>query len=79
LPAPTGRGGTGGQHVAASLELDTAAQARLCGGHGALPLVSARVAADHRRHHAGRGDPEDPPASETFRRSSPLASARVRQ
>src|SRR6185295_20333018 len=38
--------------------------ARLCGGHGTLPLVSAGVAADHRGHHAGRGDPDDPPTSE---------------
>ena len=51
-------------HGVASLELGTAAEARLCAGHGALPVVSAGDAADHRRHHAGRGDPEDPPASE---------------
>ena len=31
-------------------------------------------AADHRRHHAGRGDPADPPASETFRRATPSCS-----
>ena len=55
-------------HGVASLELGTAAEARLCAGHGALPLVSAGGAADHRRHHAGRGDPEDPPASEACRR-----------
>jgi Putative transposase len=58
-----------GQHRVASLELGTTAEARLCTGHGALPVVSAGGAADHRSHNAGRGDPEDPPASET--RSGP--------
>jgi hypothetical protein len=69
--APAVYGGTGGQHSVASLELGAAAQARLCGGHGALPLVSAGGAADHRRHHARRGDQTDPPASEIFCRSTP--------
>src|SRR5262249_41083795 len=41
------------------------AQAGVCAGHGALPVVSRGDAADHCRHHAGRGHPEDPPASET--------------
>jgi len=50
---PTGRGGTGGQDGVASLELDAAAPAHLCTRYGALPLVSAGGAADHRGHHAG--------------------------
>src|SRR5712691_2732576 len=41
----------------------TAAEARLCTGYGTLPVLPAGVAADHCGHHAGRGDPEDPPAS----------------
>src|SRR5215813_8489178 len=38
-----------------------------------LRAVSAMAgdAADHRRHHAGRGDPENPPASETRRGPTP--------
>ena len=40
-------------------------QARLCAGHGALPLVSAGGAADHRRHHVGRGDRKFLQASES--------------
>jgi hypothetical protein len=35
------RGGTGGQDGVAALELGVAAQACLCAGHDALPLVSA--------------------------------------
>src|SRR5262245_19007412 len=62
--APTGRGGTRGQHGIAALERGTAAEARLSGGQSALPLVSAGDAADHCRHDAGRGDPDDPPAPE---------------
>ena len=77
--APTGRGGTGGQHGIAALELGTATEARLCGGHGALPAVSAGDAADHCRHDAGRGDPDDPPASEARGGPTPIAPARVRQ
>ena len=62
---PAGCGGRGGdRHGIAALELGATAQARLCPGHGALPLVSRGDAAHHRRHHAGRGHPEDPPASE---------------
>src|SRR5262245_4657796 len=45
--------------------------ARLCAGYGALSVLSVGIAADHRRHHAGRGDPADPPASETCRKSTP--------
>jgi hypothetical protein len=62
--APTGRGGTGDQDGSTSLEVGTDAEARLCPGHGTLPVVSARGAADHRRHHPGGGDPHDSPASE---------------
>jgi hypothetical protein len=36
--------------------------------------VSAWGTADHRRHHAGRGDPEDPPASESHSRPTPDGS-----
>jgi hypothetical protein len=42
-----------------------AAEAGVCTGQGALSLVSAGDAADHRRPHAQRDDPEAPPASET--------------
>jgi hypothetical protein len=62
-PARRGRGGDG--HRVAPLELGTTAEARLCTGYGTLFLVSAWIAADHRDHHARRGDPKDPPASET--------------
>ena len=63
---PPARGGRGGdRHGITALELGAAAEARLCAGHRPLPLLSAGGAADHRRHHAGRGHPEDPPASET--------------
>src|SRR5262249_37924386 len=68
---PAGCGRRGYEHWDISLELGAATQAGVCSGHGALPVLSARVAADHRRHHAGRGDPKDPPASETCRRSTP--------
>src|SRR3989442_9703039 len=61
-PARPGRGGDG--HRVASLELGTTAEARLCTGYGTLSLVSAGGAADHRGHHARRGDPKDPPASD---------------
>ena len=64
-PARGGQGGDG--HGIALLALGTAAEARLCTGHGALPLVSRGDAADYCRHHAGRGDPHDPPASEARR------------
>src|SRR5262249_6651489 len=64
-PTPAGDGGTGGHDHVAALELGTAAASGLCAGYGALPVVSARDTAHHRRHHAGRGDPQDPPPSET--------------
>src|SRR4029453_198904 len=61
-----GGGGRGGdRHGIAALELGAAAEARLCAGDGTLPVLPAGDAAHHRRHHAGRGPPEDPPASET--------------
>src|SRR5215510_4058536 len=63
--AAPARGGRGADRDGvASLELGTAAEARLCPGYGTLPVVSAGVIADHRRHQARRGDPQDPPASE---------------
>jgi hypothetical protein len=37
-------------------------------------VVSAWGAADHRRHDTGRGDPEDPPASEAHSRPTPDCS-----
>ena len=61
----------GGAHRVASLELGAAAPADVCTGHGALPLVSAGGAAHHRGHHAGRGDPQDPPASAPCGRPTP--------
>src|SRR5262245_56972828 len=60
-----GCGRTRGEHGVAALQLGATAQAGVCAGHGALPVVSRGDAADHCRHHAGRGHPEDPPASET--------------
>ena len=54
----------------AALEVGAAAEARVCAGDGALPVWSAGVAAAHRRHHAGRGDPDDPPASAARRGST---------
>ena len=53
------------------MELGTAAEARLCRRHSTLPVVSGGVATNHRRYHAWRGDPQDPPASETCRRPTP--------
>ncbi len=69
-PARRGRGGDG--HRVASLELGTTAEARLCTGYGTLSLVSAGGAADHRGHHARRGDPKDPPASDARGGPPPL-------
>ena len=43
------------------------AEAGICAGYGALPVLPAGDAADHCRHHARRGHPEAPPASETYR------------
>src|SRR5712691_6569348 len=63
--------GRGTRHRVAALELGTTAQTRLCAGYGALPVLPAGDAADHCRHHARRGHPEAPPASETYR--SPLS------
>ena len=62
--ATPARSGRGDGHQGAVLELGATAEARLCPGHGALPLVPAGGAADHRGHHTRRGDPENPPASE---------------
>jgi hypothetical protein len=71
-PVRDGRGGDG--HQVASLKLGKAAEARLCTEYGTLSVVSAWGTADHRRHHAGRGDPEDPPASEARSRPAPDCS-----
>jgi hypothetical protein len=72
--APARGGGRGDGHGVAALELGTTAPARLCTCHGALPVLSAGIAADHCRHHAGRGDPDDPPASEARSRPPPDGS-----
>ena len=57
-----------------------AAPAGLCPGYGTLSTVSAGHAAAHRRHHAGRGHPQDPPPSETVAADPPpIAPARSRQ
>jgi hypothetical protein len=64
--APPARGGRGeDRHRSAALEVGAAAEARVCTRDGALPVLSAGGAAAHRRPHAGRGDPADPPASAT--------------
>jgi hypothetical protein len=47
--------------------LGAVAEAGVCARYGALPVVSAGDAADHRRHRARRGDLHDPPASEACR------------
>jgi len=78
-PAPAGAGGTGGRDHVGALGLGTAAASGVCAGYGALPVVSARDAAAHRRHHARRGDPQDPPSSETLCRPTPIKPARSRQ
>src|SRR5262245_14606097 len=62
-PAGCRRGGDG--HGVAALELGAVAPARACPRHGTLSFLPAGDAADDRRHHTGRGDPENPPASET--------------
>jgi len=69
--APAGAGGTGSHDHIAAVELGTAAASGVCTGYGALPVVSARDPAAHRRHHARRGDPQDPPSSETLCRPTP--------
>src|SRR5262249_9607040 len=61
----------GGVPRVAVLELGAAAPAGLCTGYGALPVVSARDPAAHRRHHAGHGDPQDPPPSDARCRPPP--------
>src|SRR5882724_8569868 len=53
---------------------DAVIEARLCTGYGTLPVVSAGGAADHRRHHAGRGHQKDPLPSETCGRPAPHGS-----
>src|SRR5262245_52258077 len=68
-------GAAGGRHLRCSRpswgalqsihQKGAAAEVRLCAGYGALPVLPAGDAAHHRRHHAGRGHPEDPPASAT--------------
>jgi predicted nucleic acid-binding protein len=65
---PAGDGRRGAGHRVATLELGTTAEAGVCAGHGALSVLSAGDAADHRGHYTWRGDPEDPPASQTRRR-----------
>jgi hypothetical protein len=54
IPTPTSarHQRAGSSHRVASLELGAAAQAGVCTGHGALPLVSAGGAAHHRGHYA---------------------------
>ena len=69
--ATPARAGRGDGHRVAVLELGAAAASGLCAGHGTLPVLSARDTAAHRRHHAGRSDPQDPPPSETLCRPSP--------
>src|SRR5262249_40141590 len=61
----------GDGHQVAALELGAAAASGLWPGPGALPMVSARGAATHRRHHAERGDRQNPPPSETGCRPTP--------
>ena len=68
---PAGCGRARGQYCVAALELGAAAQARVCAGHSTLPVLPAGVATDHCCSHAWRGDPQDPPASETSRRPTP--------
>ena len=70
-PAPA-RGGRGGDADGSPrIGPGPAAEARVCPGDGTLPVLSARGAAAHRRHHAGRSDPQDPPPSETLCRPTP--------
>jgi hypothetical protein len=54
-----------------TLELGTTAEAGVCAGYGALPVLSAGDATDYRGHDTRRGHPEDPPASETGSRPAP--------
>ena len=56
----------------AALELGAAAQAGVFSGYGYLPVLPSGDAADDRRHHPGRGDPQDAPPSEA--RGRPAAA-----
>jgi Transposase zinc-binding domain len=73
--APPARGGRRGDAPwDRSLERGAAAQVGGCSGHGALPVLSVRGAADQRCHHAGRGNPEASAASHTRGRPAPHCS-----
>src|SRR5215813_3382202 len=68
---PAGDGRRGAGHRVTTLELGTTAEAGVCAGYGALPVLSAGDATEYRGHDTRRGHPEDPPASETGRRPAP--------
>ena len=69
--APAGSGGGGRQHEDASLELGQTPHAGLCPRPGNLSGVAAGDAADHRRPHAGGGDPHEPAPSAALGRPAP--------
>ena len=73
IPTPRQQGldGAEADTGVAVLELGAAPAAGVCAGDGHMSVLSARGAATHRRHHAGRGDPQDPPPSETCCRPTP--------
>jgi hypothetical protein len=65
-PAPAGGGRGGDAEGHPVLDVGQTPEARVCPGDGRVSVLSARGATTHRRHHAGRSDPQDPPPSETL-------------
>jgi transposase len=62
--APAGCGWGGGADWHTFLELGQAPRACVCSGYGHVSLLPSGSAAHYRRHHPGRGDPQDSPPSE---------------
>src|SRR5262249_14184991 len=48
------------------LDVGPTPETRVCPGDGHVSVLSAWGAATHRRHHAGRSNPQAPPPSETL-------------
>ena len=76
--APAGSGGGGRQPEDAALELGQTPHAGLCPRPGNLSGVAAGDAADHRRPHAGGGDPHEPAPSAALGRPAPARAGGLR-
>src|SRR6266446_5872126 len=68
-PAGAGRGRDAEEHPV--LDVGQTAEARVCPRDGHVSIVPARDTAAHRRHHARRGDWQNPPPSEARCRPTP--------